>query len=362
MKLIVLKDDILRSLHMVQYSVSSRSVMPILSGVKMETREGTLRLSSTDLETSTHTSCPASVDEEGECVVNHKILTEITRDMTDEKMTIQLSGNELVVEGERSRFKLYTMPIDDFPSLSEINTPVVEELVAKSFSHAVQIVSKAASKDEKRPTLTGILMEVGKKEIKLVSTDSYRLAVYIVTNGFKVNEEGAFILPAAALVNLARITDPEERIYMKRDESGGRVEFGSEAFSYSVRMIEGKFPRYEQFIPESLENAVEVEKEELVRAVKRASIVSTTLKLEIKEGIITVVSESKEVGEGRESVGAIYDGSPITIAFNSKFLEDGISSVGEERVLINVTEPLKPGLIKGREKGDFQYVIMPIRI
>lgn len=362
MKLSILKDDALRSLQSVQYSVSSRSVMPILSGVRVEAKEGSLNLSTTDLETSTRTSCPASVDDEGKCVVNHKILTEIIRDMSDEKVTIYLSGSELAVEGTKSRFKLYTMPIEDFPSMPDINVTVVEEMDAKAFSNAVQIVSKAASRDEKRPTLMGVLVELGEREIRLVSTDSYRLAVYRMGDDLNIKEEGSFIIPAAALANLARITGPGEKIYMRKDESGGQVEFGSEGFSYSIRLIEGKFPRYEQFIPESLDNTVEMNKEEMIKAIKRASIVSPTLKLEIKEGALTVVSESKEVGEGREEMEVVYGGPNLTIAFNSKFLEDGIMSVAEERVLLNVTEPLKPGLIRGKESEDFQYVIMPIRI
>lgn len=362
MKFHVLKEDFIKSLQTVQHSVSSRSVMPILSGVKINTGDDLVSLFATDLESSTMTICSANIEEPGQCVVSHKILFELFKDLRDEKVSLEAAGNELQVTGENNNFKIFTMPSDEFPSMPIVDVLVVEKLNPPSFTKSIQVVSKAASKDEKRPTLTGVYMEIEEDEIRLVSTDSYRLAVKKIKNGFKTVEKGSFIIPANALANFSRIVNDENPIDIYRDENAGQLRFDNQSVSFTIRLIEGKFPRYEQFIPESTDKVMESDKDKILSAIKRVSLVNTTLRLEIDGGRLIVNSESKDVGEGKETLDVLYEGDPISIAFNSKFLEDGISSVEGETVLIGITEPLKPGVIRGKEEESFTYIIMPIRI
>lgn len=362
MRFSALRDDLLKALQISQYSVSTRGMMPILSGVKITASSNSLEISTNDLESSTATVCAAQVEEEGTCVVNHKLLTEILRDMRDEKLSFTKAGNEVLLEGDNTFFKLFTLPVDEFPATPEVNYEVAKGIDASSLTKSVQRVARAASKDEKRPTLMGILMEIGTGKIKMVSTDSYRLAVDMISDGFEVLEEAEYIIPSGALLNFTRITGGKGKIDLYRSENKGQLRLSAGDVDYTIRLIEGKFPKYEQFIPESVDKRVVVERDVLLGAVKRISLVNAVVKLDIKGEEMTIMGESREVGEGKEKLRVDYNGEPMIIAFNSSFLEDGLASVDEEEVTFGVVEPLKPGVIKGREKDDFIYIIMPVRV
>jgi DNA polymerase-3 subunit beta len=361
MKFNALREDLLSNVQKVQYSSDTRGMMPILSGLKIQTTDGNINFSCTDLESFSTAGCQANVSGEGTCVINMKIFMEFLRDSRDEKIEAELQGSEMVLRGQRAEFRLFTMPPEDFPNLPEVNIPVLEGVDGKRFLNSIQKITKAASNDEKRPTLMGVLMEIG-EEVNMVSTDSYRLAIGKMKEGFVVKEEGSYIIPSRAIINLARVSEKEETINMYRDDNRGQVRFELSKSNHVIRLIEGKFPKYQQFIPESMENVIEVEKEEIMGAIKRISLLNSTLKMKVEKDRITITSESRDLGEGKEEIQASYKGEEMEIAFNSKFLEDGVSSIEGEKVRIGITEPLKPGILKGGEEEDFQYVIMPIRL
>jgi DNA polymerase-3 subunit beta len=362
MKFSALKEDLLGAVQTVQYSANTKGMMPILSGIKIEGGQEGLVLHSTDLESYTITSCSANVEQEGVCVVSLKILMDFLRDAKDEKVDVEIIGNEMVLKGQNAVFKLFTMPAEDFPNVPVVEIKILEEVENKILIPAIQKVSRAASKDEKRPTLLGMLLEIENEEIRMVSTDSYRLAIRKVKEGFKVQEEGQYIIPASAMVNLVRIAGKEEKMDVYRDENRGQVRFDVGGSSQIIRLIEGKFPKYDQFIPESMEKIVEVDKEDLLGALKRASLISSTVKMSISSDALTLESESREVGEGKEEIAAVYGGEDMEIAFNGRFLEEGIISIDGEKMVISITESLKPGIIKEKEGEDFMYIIMPIRL
>ena len=172
--------------------------------------------------------------------------------------------------------------------------------------------------------------------------------------------------PSACLsggrLRASRIVGKKEKVGVYRDENKGQIRFSTGGSDYMIRLIEGKFPKYSQFIPETMEGTVEVDKEELISALKRVSLISSTIKLKINEEGITLMSESREVGEGSEKIPSSYSGEEINIAFNNRFLEDGITSIDGEKVVLAISEPLKPGIVREKEDEDFMYIIMPIRL
>jgi DNA polymerase III subunit beta len=362
MKFSALREDLLTAIQNTQYSTSLKGMMPILSGVKIETQEGLLVFHATDLESYTITSCPANVMETGACVVNLKVFMDFLKDLGEERISAEMSGNEMVIEGQDCLFRLYTMPPEDFPSVPMVENAVLEDIECSTFIPTVHKVAKAASRDEKRPTLLGMLLEVGAEEITMVSTDSYRLAIKKMKEGYRTVEEGQYIIPSAALLNLGRIAGKAEKMNFYRDENKGQVRFSVGDCEYIIRLIEGKFPKYGQFIPEELEKKAEVNKEQMLGALKRAALISNTIKLDIEGNGITIVSESREVGEGKEKVAAAYNGEEMNIAFNSRFLEDGINCIDGESVILGLSEALKPGIIREKEDDGFLYIIMPIRL
>lgn len=362
MRFSALREDLLEAVQAVQYSANAKGMMPILSGIRINASREGLVLYSTDLESYTITTCPSNVGEEGVGVVNHKIFMDFLRDSRDEKMDVELVGNEMFLKGENTVFKLFTMPAEDFPNAPVVEIPIIEDLECSVILPSIHKVSKAASRDEKRPTLMGMFLEVEEDVLKMVCTDSYRLAIRKVTGGFKTLESGKYIIPSSAMLNLSRIMGKAQTIKVFRDENRGQVRFDVGETSYIIRLIEGKFPKYDQFIPESLDKVVKVGKEDVLGALKRASLISSTMRLNVGSGDITLVSESREVGEGKEVIAAECDGEEMSIAFNGRFLEDGITSIDGDTIVLGMTEPLKPGIIREKEGDDFVYIIMPIRI
>ena len=267
-----LREDLLAAIQNAQYSTNLKGMMPILSGVKIDTSDTGLVFHSTDLESYTICGCQANVSDSGTCVVNLKVFMDFLRDMNEERIVVELVGNEMVIEGQGGQFRLYTMPTEDFPSVPSVETPVIKEIESAVFLPAVQKVSRAASRDEKRPTLLGMLLEIGDSELNMVSTDSYRLAIKTIKEGFQTQEEGQYIIPSAALLNLSKLAGKAEKLDLYRDENRGQVRFSVGGCDYIIRLIEGKFPKYSQFIPEEIEKKVGVNKSRIAGALKRAAL------------------------------------------------------------------------------------------
>jgi DNA polymerase-3 subunit beta len=224
----------------------------------------------------------------------------------------------------------------------------------------IERVSRAASRDESRPVLTGILVRFEGQTLVMAATDSYRMAV----RETELDEPGPdldAIIPARALTELARIAAGDA---VELGVQENHVVFGTGDAWLTTRRIDGQFPNYAQLRPESFEVEVELPREELLGVVRRAGVMvqrNSPLRLRFAEGELTVSAQSQDVGETRETVPAAYAGEPLEIGFNADFLREGLESVRGESVRVQLINPLRPGLLSA--DGDaFWYLIMPIRL
>jgi DNA polymerase-3 subunit beta len=226
---------------------------------------------------------------------------------------------------------------------------------------AIQDVSRAASRDESRPVLTGILVRFDGPALVMAATDSYRLAVRETTLSSPGPELEA-IIPARALAELTRLAAGHDTISIGLNEN--HVVFGVGDVWLTTRRIDGQFPNYKQLLPEAFEAELELPREELRGIVKRAAVMAqrnTPLRLRFAEGELTVSARSQDVGETTESMPAPYTGEPLEIGFNAEFLTDGLDSVAGDTVELKLINPLRPGLISAPGE-TFWYLIMPIRL
>jgi DNA polymerase-3 subunit beta len=233
-----------------------------------------------------------------------------------------------------------------------------------SFLETVDRVAPAASRDETRPVLTGVLIHVNKSSVRMVATDSYRLSVKETETEASVAERMESIIPARSLTELSRIggASPEETISLVPGEN--QVLFQVGGVSLISRLIDGQFPNYRQLLPENFEHEVEVDREEFIDVVKRIGLMaqrSAPIRLRFAENTLTVSAESQDVGRARESLPIRYQGDELEIGFNPEFLEAGALAVAGPTVHLKFISPLRPGLLKGDEE-DFLYLIMPIRL
>jgi DNA polymerase III subunit beta len=357
------RDELVQRVGVVSRAVSIRSAVQVLAGVRFQVENGQLEAAATDMEVSLRTTVAADVEGEGAVVVPGKLLADVVRLLPEREVVIEHAADEGVVQvtsgSYSSRLNVYSA--EDFPRLPPIDVPL-HEVERASLLETVHRVARAASRDESRPVLTGILVRFEGTTLTMAATDSYRLSVKETELGAAGPELEA-IIPARALAELARLGPDADTIQLGAHDN--YVVFGAGDSWLTSRRIDGQFPSIKQLLPETFEVEVDLPRAELLDVVRRAAVLAqrSPLRLAFAEGELTISTQSQDVGETRESIPAPYTGEPLEIGFNAEFLRDGLDSFGQdaETVRLKLINPLRPGLIT--TEGDaFWYLIMPIRL
>ncbi len=357
------KDELVQGLSVVARAVSTRTTVQILSGILLEAREGELRLAATDMELSLRASLPAQIEGDGAIVLPGKTLADIARLLPADVVSIEHRPTESVVHltcGSAS-YMLHTYNPEDFPRLPELDAVTTFAVERESLLETIGRVARAASRDESRPVLTGILVQFTSGKLVMAATDSYRLAVKETPLAGAVPELEA-IVPGRALQELARVAGSGDEVEVGVHEN--QVLFSTGGVWLTTRRIDGQFPNYRQLLPEAFEHELTLPRGELLDVVRRASVMiqrSTPLQLRFAEGELTVIARTHEVGESRESMPAPFAGDTLEIGFNAEFLRDGLESIDGDDVRVKLISPLRPAVLQG-EGDDFTYLVMPIRL
>jgi DNA polymerase-3 subunit beta len=274
-------------------------------------------------------------------------------------VTLSSNDGEVEITGGGPRFKLREMVVDDYPKITDTELEGGIDVDGSQLIRALSQVGVAASGDDARPTLTGVLFEGDGESLRLVATDSYRLGVRDVDG---VATEGSKLVPYRALRELGRsIGSGPMRVALGEREAS----FVTDEGRLTVRIIDSTFPNYRQLLPEGHLNRLTVEKAAFLEAVGRAALVAEDhipVRLAMHAGGVELSVIRQEVGEATELLEGEYTGDDMTIAFNTRYLTDGLNAVDDEKVVIETSDPLKPGLLLGAEKRDFQYLLMPVRL
>jgi DNA polymerase III subunit beta len=365
MKINATRQALLDALLVVSRAVSARAALQALSGILI-TADDTARLRATDMELGLDVGLDAEIEGSGAVVLPGRLLVEVVRSLPDGPVTLALREAERDVEitAGSSRFHLRTLPADDFPRFPEPEGDPIE-LPAAALQETINRVARAASRDEARPVLTGVLVTTEGDQLTMVATDSYRLAVKRtklespVDNGLEAN------VPARALRELARlidaIGDEALRVWLTRNQALFRVG----TVSLSSRLIDGQFPNHRQLLPESFEHEVKLPRSELLEVTRRVSQLAqrnAALRLSFSEGELVVSAETPDLGDAREGLPAPYTGELLEIGFNPEFVRDGLESIDADEVVLKLISPLRPGLLEPAGSDDFSYLVMPIRL
>lgn len=359
-------------------TVGARATLPALSGVRLEVRGDRLTLSSTDLEIASELSIPVSAERDGVALVPGRLLGDVVRSLPPAGVTAEAEADRLHLTCGRARFDLRLMPAEDFPPLpapaSDASTAVMK---AEEFSRTVAQVARAASADDARPVLTGVSLEATAGSLTAAATDSYRLAVRTVP--WEQGTEMTALVPRRAMVESQRAADTlgsEVRIVLE----AAQVTFFFSDRRLTTRLIEGKFPDFRQLLPASHERSLEVDRAELMEVVKRVAVVGgdstpsvTPVTLHLTADTVRVTAGSGEVGQAEESLPGALDGEDLQIAFNPRYLTDGLDVASTERVRLEFRDELKPAVIRPvtaegetddqtLARADFLYLLMPVRL
>jgi DNA polymerase III subunit beta len=367
MKLSISRDSLLSALQLVGRAVSTRVTLPALSGMQLSADSSGLTFCATDVELGLRmTVSEVAVEDEGTVLLPGRLLGDVVRSLPTGEVTLSLRAEERDVEltAGGARFHLRTLPAEDFPRLPEFEGEGVQ-LPAVPLAETIDRVARAASRDEVRPILTGVLFQADGTTLTMVATDSYRLSVKHTELDQALAEPIEANVPARALRELARIVAQEGPDEVAISLTRNQAVFRAGSVVLSSRLIEGQFPSWRQLIPESFEHEVRLPREELLEVARRVSQLAqrnAPLRFAFGEGELTVAAETPEVGDASEALPAPYSDEPLEIAFNPQFLIEGLESVDGDELAIKLSSPLRPGLLQPVGREDFSYLVMPIRL
>ena len=354
------RDDLADVLGRANRAVGSRTALPVLQGLLCEVSGTTLRVTGTDLDMTVRTQAEVEVIEEGRAVIPGRLLSEAVRKMPAGQVTIGVSDTDIEIQGNGPRFTLRPLDVEDFPVQEEVVSEGVE-VDGEELADAISQVTIAASGDGARPILTGVLFESSEEGLRMVATDSYRLAKRDLAG---VGLEGTALVPARGLRELARTIGAPKVTAQLRDRE---AVFSSDRGTLRLRLIDGNFPKYQSLLPKTYPNQVVLNKEELLDALGRVALVAEDhipVRLKLMEGGVEVTVTRQDVGGESEHLSGEFTGSDeeVTIAFNPRYLQDGVNAMPGESVRIQVIDSYKPSVLDTGTEGNFLYLLMPVRV
>ncbi|TES95589.1 DNA polymerase III subunit beta [Patescibacteria group bacterium] len=367
MKLSCLQENLAKGLNAVGKVVGTQTDLPILSNILVKTDEGRLKLSATNLEIGVNFWVGAKIEKEGLVTVPAKILVDYINSLPNKKVNLSLEKNVLKLSCEGNRASINGISAEEFPLIPEVKPEISFKLKSEILKEIIPEATVAAALDESRPVLTGVCLKIRGDQLKLAATDSYRLAERTITLPGKAKKEITAVIPSTTLKELLRIIigDPEIRevnCLVGRDQ----IMFDLGEGNLVSRLIDGKFPSYEQIVPESNKTKAKIKIEDFVKAIRTGMVFSrdaaNNVKLSVKKtGEIEIKSTAVQVGENVSVIKSKVEGEGGEISFNSKYLLDGLASIPGEEVTLELNDKLNPGVLKPVVEKKYFYIIMPLR-
>jgi DNA polymerase-3 subunit beta len=358
-----------QALQVVSRAISTRTTLPILNNLLLETTAEGLALTATNLEIGIRKVIAAEVADEGSTTAPARLLTDFVGTLPDENLTLELEPSTQTLSLRCGRFDTHLKCIEaeEFPpgprpdEGDELTIPL-EDLLS-----AVEQTQMAASSDEARPVLTGELLLIEPGRLLMVATDGHRLAERKLAPAGADGLEARLIVPARALAELPRAFRGESGpVHLIVSKARNQVFFRAGTSEVTSRLIDGNYPNYGQVIPTKSSTTVQVPTAELTQTVRAVSLFArdsaNVIRLRAEAGLIELQATTNEVGDSKAELAAEVEGAEIRIAFNARYVLDALAVIQEPKVELRFDGPLSPGLIKSPSSDDYLYVIMPIRV
>jgi len=373
MKVSILQENLAKGLSIVGKFVSSKAQLPILENILLVAETGSLKLSTTNLETGINLWLPAKIEKAGRITILAKIIVEFISSLPADKVFLELNQDKLEITCRNYKASFNGISASEFPAIPSLKnkkpTKKTEKfsLNTKTFINAINQMVFTAASDEARPILTGIKLEFLKNKLILSATDGYRLSSKEIELKTGIKPQ-TLIIPASALAELSRICSQEEKgedkIILAKEEN--QIIFSYNQTEIITRLIEGEFPDFSKIIPQDNETKITVNKEELFKAIKTASILAkdsaNIVKLKIKDSSLEIMADAPEVGQNIIKLEIKKQGKDGEIAFNYRFLQEYLNIIDEKEILLEINGSLKPGVFKFIKDSSFLHIIMPVRI
>ncbi len=369
MKIVCYKDKLMKALNSVVKGVASKTTMPILEGILIQTNDNEIKLTTYDLEIGIEYVMECDVLEQGSTVVNAIMFSEIIRKLPDTEIKISVNSNNLLeIECEGALYKLATMNPEEFPELPKIEVENSIEIDQNVLKNMIKRTIFATSSEESRPIFTGCLFEIENNKLSLVAVDGFRLALRKVFLTKQSNDFKA-VIPGKTLIELNKIiTDSFETI--KIGVSKNQALFEMDNCKIVTRILDGEFLNYKNVIPNNWETRIKVNKNNIQDSFERISLISSSsvekekkypVKVQVDIGKVTILC-TNQTGDAKEELYVSTEGKNLEAGFNPKYFLDSLKAVDDEEVYIEFGSNISPCLIKSVENNDYVYMILPIRL
>jgi DNA polymerase-3 subunit beta len=373
MNLVVLKENLKKGLDVVERITGRNISLPILNNVFLNSEKNFLKLSATDLELGIHYWVLTKIEKEGSVVIPGRVLSNFISYLQDQKINIKSKGLDLIIEGEKNKTQIKGFDAGEYPIIPQIKSEefieVSSQKLIEGLSQVVEIISTA----QIRPEITGALLIFDKDSIKIAGTDSFRLAEKKITTNTKIKEAKTFIIPKKTIKELIGVlSDKKQKIKIFFSPNQIMFESNLEEIDHPEvqiisRLIDGDYPNYQEIIPKNYSTQLVINKDELIRQIKTASLfvdknneIKISVNPENKE--IEIRVQNPDIGENISNLQAKIKGEKIEISFNWRFLLDGLMSIKSDQVFIGLNGEEGPALMKSTKEEDYLYVVMPVKI
>lgn len=336
--------------------------LPVLSGVRLELSGDRLVVTGTDLDLTIQLEVAVGGDVDGATVLPARLAADIVRSVAPGKVDVSVESDDVSISSGRSQFSVRPLSVDDYPRVNPAASSAVT-LPAASLGEALRQVVRAASTDEARPILTGVLLTAENDGLRLVATDSYRLAVRDLPGASVLGTDQKVLVPGRALNELQRLVGGGDELTLRLGDREATFEVGTTRLT--TRLIEGEFPNYRQLIPASHPNVLTVSRDALLEAIRRVKILakdSTPVRLQMSVDGLRLTAITQDVGNAVEELDAKLEGAELTVAFNPDYLAAGVEAVSGDEITLSTQDPLKPAIVRGVGDDDFLYLLMPVRV
>jgi len=371
MKIICLQENLKKELNIVQNIIGKNLTLPILNNILLSTEKKQLKLSATDLEIAITNYVTCKIDKEGSITVPAKLLVNFINNLPNKKIEINVKNNIINLKCENYKSNIKGLDAGDFPIIPKIKSEPILEINSTSLKNSLEQIINFTSLSDIRPEITGIFFDFSlSKEIKLVTTDSFRLGEKIINlkdSKIKKQEQGSVIIPYKTAQELIRVISSQDEEIIKISVENNQILFNFSKAQIISKLIEGGYPNYQQLVSQQPETTILVNKEEFTKAIKLSSFFSSKindvrLKINAKKSLIEIFSQDAELGENFSEIEAEIKGKDLEIIFNHKYLLDGLNSISSKRVLLGLNTESGPGVIRPEGDNSFNYVIMPIKL
>ncbi len=364
MKIICTQENIRTGLTQVSRIVGSSSTLPILNNVLLQTENGQLKISATNLEMGMSTLVRCKIEEEGGVCIAAKVLLDLVNNLPNENITIESGESETSVTTERYQTKIKHLSAEDFPLIPAVEDASVISIAAPDLKEAIESTAFAASTSETQPEISGISMKFEDNNAVITATDRYRLAEISIP--VQTQAGRSIIIPQRSIMEISRL--------LATDNSGVKLNISSTQMSLTIggtylvtRLIDGQYPEYKQIIPTEPGNIVTIQHSDLLSALKTSGIFSrgagsVTMDIDSEKQIVRMKSASQGVGESDVEIPCIIKGSSTAVIMNYRYMLDLLANTTPSILDVSVIDDSSPVVFRPQGKPNYLYLIMPIRL